>query len=618
MLNSPIAQNKTSIADELRGFLKATNVKVALNTDWGQDWDDWQQTKPGYNTSEHQLGYDPAKHAEGKGLITQNGHIWTWPTQDMRPQHMQYDQKLKQIGETQVPGTAFHIERHPNMGNRATVWQFGQGRSLSPEQRALINQADPRIMAQDPNIVAPQVQADQYGHAMNVLPSTVARSCFWATSAIVVADNYMNDSRNFPDPTAPRAAKPPEPLGCTCKEGQKLHCPVHGMNATEPDFDSTWSTPQAQPIGFPQDAPRTWQQAHSAWGRADQYITKTVEAMPMTQDRLQQHIQDHGPYMWHGIAPRTEIPPEDIAQSILREGLQPDRGIDIVYPSRDQSSSQAQYEYDLDNWWHEPRPGHVFMTTDPHTAYGDHLMRVDLRHLQPENFNPDDDYWRDNEIPGLPRPQWYWGDPQKDQQIGTLGEQAERLNVGGNPEDTYQAIQDSGIAGYRGTIPPAALTYIPPNHPEYPRQQSGEYVTAQELGPMPILTREQQAHARLELVSIKPAQTWITVAKIDAISTQSLDHNVTEHQSHSYAPQNEANWFTHSQTYAHSYDSQRHQPSHQPISQVRDILHVQRVAQELVKRHAIPSVMMWSHSPKEETWTNSRMIFAQAVFSNTS
>jgi hypothetical protein len=78
------------------------------------------------------------------------------------------------------------------------------------------------------------------------------------------ADNYAMDSRNFPDPTAPRAAKPPEPLGCTCQEGQKLHCPVHGMDATESDNDSTWSVPQAQPIGFSQDAPRSWQQAHAS------------------------------------------------------------------------------------------------------------------------------------------------------------------------------------------------------------------------------------------------------------------------------------------------------------------------------------------------------------------
>jgi hypothetical protein len=77
------------------------------------------------------------------------------------------------------------------------------------------------------------------------------------------ADNYTLDSREWPDPSEPRAAKPPAPKGCTCKQGLKLECPVHGMHATQQDYDNTWAQPQAQPIGYPQDQPRNWQQAQS-------------------------------------------------------------------------------------------------------------------------------------------------------------------------------------------------------------------------------------------------------------------------------------------------------------------------------------------------------------------
>lgn len=83
------------------------------------------------------------------------------------------------------------------------------------------------------------------------------------------ADNYQNDSRDFPDPTEPRPSRLPEPLGCTCQEGKKLDCPVHGMQATptgnDISYDHAWALPQNNPVGYPQDGPRTWQQAYSSF-----------------------------------------------------------------------------------------------------------------------------------------------------------------------------------------------------------------------------------------------------------------------------------------------------------------------------------------------------------------
>lgn len=80
------------------------------------------------------------------------------------------------------------------------------------------------------------------------------------------ADNYTQDTKNWPDPTEPRAAKPPDPKGCTCLQGEKLNCPIHGLNADpEQEVDHTWSIPQGQPIGYPQDQPRNWTQAVSSF-----------------------------------------------------------------------------------------------------------------------------------------------------------------------------------------------------------------------------------------------------------------------------------------------------------------------------------------------------------------
>lgn len=78
------------------------------------------------------------------------------------------------------------------------------------------------------------------------------------------ADDQTQDTRQFPDPTEPRAARPPDPLGCTCAKGIKLECPVHGLHPTEGDYDHSWSLPEGQPVGYPQDAPRSWQQAVSS------------------------------------------------------------------------------------------------------------------------------------------------------------------------------------------------------------------------------------------------------------------------------------------------------------------------------------------------------------------
>lgn len=74
-----------------------------------------------------------------------------------------------------------------------------------------------------------------------------------------ISDNYMKDTRNWPDPTEPRASKPPAPDGCTCALGMKLHCPVHGMDAIHDGFEDSWANvQQANPVGYPQDAPRNF------------------------------------------------------------------------------------------------------------------------------------------------------------------------------------------------------------------------------------------------------------------------------------------------------------------------------------------------------------------------
>lgn len=71
-------------------------------------------------------------------------------------------------------------------------------------------------------------------------------------------------TREWPDslPTfKPGPSDSDRALHCTCQDGHKLDCPVHGMFATEQDHDHSWSIPENSPVGYPQDQPRNYQKA---------------------------------------------------------------------------------------------------------------------------------------------------------------------------------------------------------------------------------------------------------------------------------------------------------------------------------------------------------------------
>lgn len=94
----------------------------------------------------------------------------------------------------------------------------------------------------------------------------------WDFESKVSADQYdtreYQDSRMMPPITqAPNATNShPEKEGCTCPEGKKLTCPVHGLNPdpTQQEYDHSWSIPQNAPVGYPQDQPRNYMKAEGS------------------------------------------------------------------------------------------------------------------------------------------------------------------------------------------------------------------------------------------------------------------------------------------------------------------------------------------------------------------
>lgn len=134
------------------------------------------------------------------------------------------------------------------------------------------------------------------------------------------------DTREYPDsrmmpPTTmqePIQNNPhPEKQGCTCEEGAKLDCPVHGMNPTEQDYDHSWSIPQGHPVGYPDSQPRSYMKAEGKyWNFQD------------NEDPVHIHevFPEDGEEPWTGL-PRAEGAVED--EDEHQENLE---GEDVAIP----------------------------------------------------------------------------------------------------------------------------------------------------------------------------------------------------------------------------------------------------------------------------------------------
>lgn len=110
------------------------------------------------------------------------------------------------------------------------------------------------------------------------------------------------DTREYPDalmmpPTTmeePAQSNPhPEKQGCTCEQGHKLDCPVHGLHPTEQGYDHSWSIPQGHPVGYPQDQPRNYMKAEGSAVVEDRRKKDDPESHSQPDDpRMAQNADD--------------------------------------------------------------------------------------------------------------------------------------------------------------------------------------------------------------------------------------------------------------------------------------------------------------------------------------
>jgi hypothetical protein len=151
-------------------------------------------------------------------------------------------------------------QAQPNVGDRAAFGWIGP----NPEA----DWSDVAYNRGQPHEVGWQMHRDKPSYGAHQMATQLAEQSRtyqrWIKGSgdgwTITADNYSLDSREWPDPSEPRPSKPPAQKGCTCQWGDKLNCPVHGLNADPElaELDHSWSLPENSPVGYPQDQTQGW------------------------------------------------------------------------------------------------------------------------------------------------------------------------------------------------------------------------------------------------------------------------------------------------------------------------------------------------------------------------
>jgi hypothetical protein len=176
-------------------------------------------------------------------------------------------------------------------------------------------------------------------------------------------------------------------------------------------------------------------------------------AMPV--DESFWHNWQKGPKsaLYHGTTPAR-------LESIMRNGLHP-WDSDVAGGTNYGKPNPNEFGKTTPDEWLIPRPGHVYMAQYPMDARDRSIDDVDRRadppeepivlkinpaHLDPQHINPDED----NMIPEATI------SPQEG--YDSLGQMADAMGYGDVPGETERQVAQGNHIGYRGVIPPEALT----------------------------------------------------------------------------------------------------------------------------------------------------------------
>lgn len=184
--------------------------------------------------------------------------------------------------------------------------------------------------------------------------------------------------------------------------------------------------------------------------------------MPIGKDYWDTWGKEPQNALYHGTA-------SDRLESIMRHGLHPwdssiAGGTNYSKPE-DFENQEADDNVASPSGWLMPRPSHTYMTADPLEA---HLkardahpqdttpitLRIDPKYLDANLINPDEDEMSKYD-PALP----HHGQPDvRPEGANSLGEYAELHEFGEQPWLTQKAFNEGESIGYKGVVPPEAIT----------------------------------------------------------------------------------------------------------------------------------------------------------------
>lgn len=208
------------------------------------------------------------------------------------------------------------------------------------------------------------------------------------------------------------------------------------------------------------DKPATWNFLGVA--KNDEKWQLVKMGMPIGEDYWGAWSKEPQNALYHGTA-------SDRLESIMQHGLHPwdspiAGGTNYAKPKQF-DEDEADDSVASPSGWLMPRPNHTYMTADPLEA---HLkardahpqdttpitLRIDPKYLDTNLINPDEDEMSKYD-PALP----HRGQPDvRPEGANSLGEYAEQQGFGKEPWITQKAFNEGESIGYKGVIPPEAIT----------------------------------------------------------------------------------------------------------------------------------------------------------------
>ncbi len=217
-------------ADRTRGYIKGVRPHML------DEWDENGERVPFKRSSAFQLAWLPGSNLPGKGLVTPSGDIHTWP-----------------VDKHGAPDHAEYMDSH-------APYALGEGNAHFFNIR-------PRGGL---DTKTHEVPANLIDHIFRAVPSLrPGMHTDWHFGADKTDTRQYPDARMMPAKDMREPAQQnahPEAHGCTCQEGEKLTCPVHGLNPdpVQQRYDHSWSVPEGSPVNFPQDQPRNYMKSEGS------------------------------------------------------------------------------------------------------------------------------------------------------------------------------------------------------------------------------------------------------------------------------------------------------------------------------------------------------------------